>query len=202
VHIVIVDALLGLGVLNQLQPGANNLWVFLYHPLPILCSIERHFELIWGRYETLSPVLANWLATAHTQHFISHIFHLAQPGCEILRIEVKDISDNCLLFSWGELVLAVASLREIPNSLVLVSQRWRGHLKCLSSESEAFKLADIIGRKRKLNSTFFVRGLRVELLRHVALMEELVTPSNFDRGDGVTGVMVEYGSSLKLNKKG
>jgi hypothetical protein len=63
-------------------------------------------------------------------------------------------------------------------------------------------LADIIGRKRKLNSTFLVRGLRVELLRHVALMEELVTPSNFDRGDRVTGVMVEYVSSLKLNKKG
>jgi hypothetical protein len=53
-------------------------------------------------------------------------------------------------------------------------------------------LAGIIGRKRKLNSTFLVRGLRVELLRHVALMEELVTPSIFDRGDGVTGVMVEY----------
>jgi hypothetical protein len=59
-----------------------------------------------------------------------------------------------------------------------------GHLKRLSSESAAFKLAVVIGRKRKQNSAFLVRYLRVLLLRHVALIRKMVLPSLFGRRDG------------------
>jgi hypothetical protein len=46
VHVIVVDAVLGFGVLYQLEPRANYLWVLLEYSLAILCSIERHLELI------------------------------------------------------------------------------------------------------------------------------------------------------------
>jgi hypothetical protein len=59
VHVVVVDAVLGFGVLYQLEPRANCLWILLEYPLAVLCSIERHLELIRTRHEPLSPVFAN-----------------------------------------------------------------------------------------------------------------------------------------------
>ena len=45
VHIVVVDAVLGFGLLHQREPRANDCRIFLQYPLPILGSIEGHFEL-------------------------------------------------------------------------------------------------------------------------------------------------------------
>jgi hypothetical protein len=45
VHVVVVDAVLGFGVLYQRKPRANYLWILLEYSLPILGSIEGHFEL-------------------------------------------------------------------------------------------------------------------------------------------------------------
>ena len=78
------------------------------------------------------------------------------------------------------------------NSVVSASQRRRRYAKRLSSASEAFELVVIIGRESKLNSAFFVRRLRVLLLRHIALKGYLVVLAETDQRDGVTSVMVEY----------
>jgi hypothetical protein len=42
-HVVVVDAVLGFGLLHQLESCANYLWILLEYSLPILCSIEGHF---------------------------------------------------------------------------------------------------------------------------------------------------------------
>jgi hypothetical protein len=57
VYVVIVDAVLGFGVLYQLELHTNYLWILLKYSLAVLCSIERHLELIRTPYESLSPVL-------------------------------------------------------------------------------------------------------------------------------------------------
>jgi hypothetical protein len=62
-----VDAVLGFGILHQLEPRANCLWILLKYSLAVLCSIERHLKLIRTRYESLSPAFANWLTTTYTQ---------------------------------------------------------------------------------------------------------------------------------------
>ena len=46
VHVVLVDAVLGFGLLYQLEPRANHLRVFLLYPLTVLCLIESYFKLI------------------------------------------------------------------------------------------------------------------------------------------------------------
>ncbi|KAF1924508.1 uncharacterized protein M421DRAFT_31668, partial [Didymella exigua CBS 183.55] len=81
VHVVIMDAILG----------------FKYS-LPILCLIKGHFELRQARYKAISPALANRLATAYSQQFISHICHLAQLGRKSSQVEVEYVLDDCLLF--------------------------------------------------------------------------------------------------------
>jgi len=53
-------------------------------------------------------------------------------------------------------------------------------------------LAAIIGRKRKHNSAFLVRGLHILFLIHNAFVRGVVLPSIFNQGDGLTRVMVEY----------
>ena len=62
-HVVLVDAVLGFGLLYKLELRADNHWIFLQYPLTVLCSIERHFELSRARYKSLSPILAYWLST-------------------------------------------------------------------------------------------------------------------------------------------
>jgi hypothetical protein len=46
VYVVVVDAVLGFGILYQLKPRANCLWILLEYSLPVICSIERYLELI------------------------------------------------------------------------------------------------------------------------------------------------------------
>jgi hypothetical protein len=41
-----MDAILGFGVLYQLELRANCLWILLEYSLAVLCSIERYLELI------------------------------------------------------------------------------------------------------------------------------------------------------------
>jgi hypothetical protein len=45
VHVVVVDAVLSFSLLYQLKLRANYLWILLKYSLPILRSIEGHFEL-------------------------------------------------------------------------------------------------------------------------------------------------------------
>jgi hypothetical protein len=45
-HVIVVDAILGFGVLHQLKPLANCPWILLEYSLAILCSIERHIKLV------------------------------------------------------------------------------------------------------------------------------------------------------------
>jgi hypothetical protein len=65
VHVVVVYAVLGFSLLYYLKPLADYLWILLQYSLTILCSIEGHLELVWMRYEALSPVLAYRLTTSH-----------------------------------------------------------------------------------------------------------------------------------------
>ena len=44
VHVVVMDAIPGFGLLHQLKPRANDRRIFLQYPLPILSSIEGHFK--------------------------------------------------------------------------------------------------------------------------------------------------------------
>ena len=53
-------------------------------------------------------------------------------------------------------------------------------------------MAVVIGRKRKHNSAFLVRGLHVLFLVHNAFVRGVVLPSIFDQGAGLTRVLVEY----------
>jgi hypothetical protein len=46
-YVVIINAVLSFGLLHKLEPRANYLRILLLYPLPILCSIERHFKLIY-----------------------------------------------------------------------------------------------------------------------------------------------------------
>jgi len=41
VHVVVVNAVLGFGLLYQREPRANYLWILLKYSLPILGSIKR-----------------------------------------------------------------------------------------------------------------------------------------------------------------
>jgi hypothetical protein len=102
-------------------------------------------------------VLANWLTTAYSQQFISHICYLTQPGRESSRIEVEDISDDRLLFGCSKLLSAVASFKDMRDSVVLASQCRMRYVKRLSSALEASKLSYSIGRTGKLDSAFSAR---------------------------------------------
>jgi hypothetical protein len=44
VDVIVMDTILGFGVLYQLKPRTNYLWILLEYPLPILSSIEGHLE--------------------------------------------------------------------------------------------------------------------------------------------------------------
>jgi hypothetical protein len=57
VHIIIINAVLSFSLLHKLKPRANHLRILLLYPLPILCSIERHFELVCTRHEPLRLIL-------------------------------------------------------------------------------------------------------------------------------------------------
>ena len=65
-YVVVRDAVLSFGILYQLEPRADYLWILLEYSLIILYSIERYLKLIWARYKSLSLVLANYPTTAHT----------------------------------------------------------------------------------------------------------------------------------------
>jgi hypothetical protein len=150
------------------------------------------------RYKYLSLVLAYRLTTTHTQHFICYICHLAQPGRKSSRIKVENVLGNCLLFSCSKLLLAVASFKDVCDSVVSASQCRMWYVEHLSSASEASKLTCSIGRKGKLDSALSIKWLRVFLLRHVTLMREWVVLAKTDQRDGLTRVTVEYVKSRIL----
>jgi hypothetical protein len=62
-------------------------------------------------------VFTNWLTTANTQQFISHIFHFAQPGRESSQIEVQNILDDRLLFGARKLMAISSSEGSVVSSL-------------------------------------------------------------------------------------
>jgi hypothetical protein len=95
-------------------------------------------------------VFTDWLTTAHTQHFICHICHLAQPGRKSSQIEVKDISDDCLLFVRSKLTAVGGSLCAKGQSLGAMGERAAFDVKGLSSGPVASELAGFIGFKGKL----------------------------------------------------
>ncbi|KAF1923093.1 uncharacterized protein M421DRAFT_36278, partial [Didymella exigua CBS 183.55] len=87
VHVFILDAILGFDVGYQAKPALQNLRILTESSL-----LRR------ARYKAISPALANRLATAYSQQFISHICHLAQPGRKSSQVEVEYVLDDRLLF--------------------------------------------------------------------------------------------------------
>ena len=61
-----------------------------------------------------------------------------------------------------------------------------------SSAPYALKLARGIGLKSEINSTLFLNGYRVALLRHCVLMRRRAMPRKSGRLGGVAGSVVEY----------
>jgi hypothetical protein len=99
-------------------------------------------------------VFANWLTTAHTQHFLSHICHLTQLGGKASRIEVKDILDNGLLFVARELKAVWSSICAKGHSFSAIVERPALNVKGLSSRPMASELTRIEGLECELYSPF------------------------------------------------
>jgi hypothetical protein len=45
VYVIIVDAVLGFGIISKVEPRLDYPRIFLEFPLVLFCSIESHFEL-------------------------------------------------------------------------------------------------------------------------------------------------------------
>ena len=95
-------------------------------------------------------MLANWLTTAYSQHFISYICHLAQLGRESSQIKVKNILDNYLLFSYSKLLVVRGSFYIKGQSLGAIRERVALNVIGLSSGLVALKLTRSISFKGKL----------------------------------------------------
>jgi hypothetical protein len=99
-------------------------------------------------------VFANWLTTAHTQHFLSHICHLTQLGGKASQIEVKDILDNGLLFVARELKAVWSSICAKGHFFSAIVERPALNVKGLSSRPMASELTRIEGLECELYSPF------------------------------------------------
>ena len=73
---MVMDTMLGFGVLNKLKLRVDYLRIFLEYSLAVFYSVKVHFELILARYESFGPVLTNLLSTSYAKPFIYHICHL------------------------------------------------------------------------------------------------------------------------------
>jgi hypothetical protein len=99
-------------------------------------------------------VFASWLTTVHTQHFISHIYHLTQLGGKASRIELKDILDNGLLFVTRELKAVWSSIYAKEHSFSAIVEHPALNVKGLSSSLMALELTRIEGLECELYSPF------------------------------------------------
>jgi hypothetical protein len=70
IHVFVCDAVLGLCVGNQLEPGRYNAWIFVKGSLAIVWTIPSKLNLRRTRLEVVYPVLANRLSTTLSQQII------------------------------------------------------------------------------------------------------------------------------------
>ena len=63
-----------------------------------------------------------------------------------MQIEVENILNNCLLFSYSKLILYRLEIRAKSSSIVLASKRYIRYVIYFSYALEASKLALVVGR--------------------------------------------------------
>jgi hypothetical protein len=89
-----------------------------------------------------------------TQHFISHICYLAQPGREPSQIKVEDISNDCLLLRARELSAVWWSFSAERRSLGATRESAAINVKGSGSSVVASKFTGFNPFKCKLKSPF------------------------------------------------
>ena len=156
-YIIVIDAILSFSLLYQLKLRANYLQILLEYSLAILCLIKGYFKLRRARYKAISLALANRLATAYSQQFISYICYLAQLERKSLQVKVKYILDDRLLFSCSKLLAVRGSFCAKGQSLGAIRKRAASNVKGLSSSLVALKLTRFIGFKSKLQPLFMFK---------------------------------------------